>query len=175
MFVSLFFSFLSIFNEILLHLSVVLFFACFLYTETFHLASASVRISLFLFLSVSTSLFCLPCYCPPCLLSVSFLFFFLSCFLHFSPPALQSTYWFHFHTVGSCSLHHKPSGLPPFKLALIIVQLITTNHPWASLSALTLSLLLSVCLVLCTLWVVFFNLAFQSSSEMAGQYLRVFM
>lgn len=91
-------------------------------------------------------------------------FFFFSCFLSpasfiFLSPAPQLTYWFHFHTVGSCSLLHKPSALPPFKPALIIVQPITTNLHWASLSALALPLLLSpLSCILC-----FVGCIFQSS------------
>lgn len=91
-------------------------------------------------------------------------FHFFSCFLSpasfiFLSPAPQLTYWFHFHTVGSCSLLHKPSALPPFKPALIIVQPITTNLHWASLSALALPLLLSpLSCILC-----FVGCIFQSS------------
>lgn len=68
-----------------------------------------------------------------------------------SLPAPQLTYWFHFHTVGSCSLRHKPSALPPFKPALITVEPITTNHHRASLSARALCLLLLSVLFFCAL------------------------
>lgn len=122
------------------------------------LLSPSATLS-FLSPRLSRSL-CLSCFIQSCLLFP----FFFSCFLSpasfiFLSPAPQLTYWFHFHTVGSCSLLHKPSALPPFKPALIIVQPITTNLHWASLSALALPLLLSpLSCILC-----FVGCIFQSS------------
>lgn len=122
------------------------------------LLSLSATLS-FLSPRLSRSL-CLSCFIPSCLLFP----FFFSCFLSpasfiFLSPAPQLTYWFHFHTVGSCSLLHKPSALPPFKPALIIAQPITTNLHWASLSALALPLLLSpLSCILC-----FVGCIFQSS------------